>query len=134
VLRQFALRQCKDATGVVEDDAARAAGALVEGQKVGHGKGVWPWRHRAYARAAPSRPRGITAPTACPLALAWAAAQGQDIVPLTGTQRVKHVEQSVDAAAVALTQAQCAELEALFSPEAVSGERYPAEMLKDLGI
>ena len=68
------------------------------------------------------------------LALAWAAAQGQDIVPLTGTQRVKHVEQSVDAAAVALTQAQCAELEALFSPEAVSGERYPAEMLKDLGI
>jgi aryl-alcohol dehydrogenase-like predicted oxidoreductase len=68
------------------------------------------------------------------LALAWATAQGQDIVPLTGTQRVKYVEQSVDAAAVALTPAQCAELEALFSPEAVSGERYPAEMLKDLGI
>ena len=68
------------------------------------------------------------------LALAWALAQGPDIVPLTGTQRVKHLEHSVAAAAVALTPAQCAELEAVFSPEAVSGERYPAEMLKDLGI
>jgi aryl-alcohol dehydrogenase-like predicted oxidoreductase len=68
------------------------------------------------------------------LALAWAAAQGQDIVPLTGTQRLKYVEQSVAALAQPLTAAQCAELEAIFSPEAVSGERYPVEMLKDLGI
>jgi aryl-alcohol dehydrogenase-like predicted oxidoreductase len=68
------------------------------------------------------------------LALAWAAAQGQDIVPLTGTQRLKYVEQSVAALELPLTAAQCAELEAIFSPEAVSGERYPVEMLKDLGI
>ena len=68
------------------------------------------------------------------LALAWAAAQGQDIVPLTGTQRLKYVEHSVAALAQPLTAAQCAELEAIFSPEAVSGERYPVEMLKDLGI
>jgi hypothetical protein len=44
------------------------------------------------------------------------------------------VEQSVAALAQPLTAAQCAELEAIFSPEAVSGERYPVEMLKDLGI
>lgn len=68
------------------------------------------------------------------LSLAWVAAQGSDIVALTGTQRLKYLEQSVAATAVALSPAQCAELEALFSPEAVSGERYPAQMLKDLGI
>ena len=68
------------------------------------------------------------------LALAWAAAQGQDIVPLTGTQRLKYVEQGVAALALPLAATQCAELEAIFSPEAVSGERYPVEMLKDLGI
>ncbi len=68
------------------------------------------------------------------LALAWAAAQGQDIVPLTGTQRLKYVEQGVAALTLPLAATQCAELEAIFSPEAVSGERYPVEMLKDLGI
>ena len=36
--------------------------------------------------------------------------------------------------ALPLAATQCAELEAIFSPEAVSGERYPVEMLKDLGI
>lgn len=78
-----------------------------------------------------ARPLGLST---AQLALAWVHAQGPDVVPLTGTQRVKYLEQSVAAADVALSQAQCAELEALFSPEAVSGERYPVEMLKDLGI
>ncbi len=68
------------------------------------------------------------------LALAWASAQGPDIVPLTGTQRIEYLEQSVAASQVQLSAAQRAELETLFSPEACAGERYPAEMLKDLGI
>jgi aryl-alcohol dehydrogenase-like predicted oxidoreductase len=78
-----------------------------------------------------ARPLGLSC---AQLALAWANAQGPDVVPLTGTQRMKYVEQSAAALAAPLTLAQCAELEAIFSPEAVSGERYPAEMLKDLGI
>ncbi len=68
------------------------------------------------------------------LALAWANSQGPDIVPLTGTQRIEYLEHSVAASQVQLSAAQRAELEALFSPEACAGERYPVEMLKDLGI
>jgi aryl-alcohol dehydrogenase-like predicted oxidoreductase len=78
-----------------------------------------------------ARPLGLSC---AQLALAWASAQGPDVVPLTGTQRLKYVEQSVAAMELSLTPAQCAELQDLFSPEAVAGERYPVEMLKDLGI
>jgi aryl-alcohol dehydrogenase-like predicted oxidoreductase len=72
--------------------------------------------------------------TPAQLALAWAVSQGKDIVPLTGTQRVSYLEQSVAAAAVQLDAAACAELEAIFTPDSRAGERYPVEMLRDLGI
>ncbi|MDB5881255.1 MAG: Aldo/keto reductase [Ramlibacter sp.] len=72
--------------------------------------------------------------TTAQLALAWAAAQGKDIIPLTGTQRVALLEQSVAAAQTPLAPSDCARLEAIFAPEARAGERYPVEMLRDLGI
>lgn len=72
--------------------------------------------------------------TSAQLALVWALSQGDDIVPLTGTQRLSNVEASMAAAQHRLSPAQCAELEAIFSPEACSGERYPVQMLSDLGI
>ncbi|MEI7784695.1 MAG: aldo/keto reductase [Betaproteobacteria bacterium] len=68
------------------------------------------------------------------LALAWVLAQGEDVFALTGTQQLNKLEDSVAAAQVQLNATQCAELEALFEPAACSGERYPTEMLKDLGI
>jgi len=68
------------------------------------------------------------------LALAWAVAQGQDIVPVTGTQREKYVEQSAAAAGYELNAAECAELQAIFTTSARAGERYPVEMLAGLGI
>ena len=72
--------------------------------------------------------------SAAQLALAWVLAQGDDVFALTGTQQMSKLQSSVAAAQVRLGAAQCAELEALFKPEAISGERYPTEMLKDLGI
>lgn len=68
------------------------------------------------------------------LALAWAVAQGQDIVPLTGTQREHYLEQSAAAAGYTLDAADCAELEAIFIPSARAGQRYPVAMLAGLGI
>jgi aryl-alcohol dehydrogenase-like predicted oxidoreductase len=68
------------------------------------------------------------------LALAWAVTQGKDIIPLTGTQRMAYLEQSVAATHTPLSAADCARLEAIFTPEARAGERYPVEMLRDLGI
>ncbi|MDB5945148.1 MAG: Aldo/keto reductase, partial [Ramlibacter sp.] len=76
-------------------------------------------------------PAGLTT---AQLALAWAVSQGQDIVPLTGTQRVNYLEQSAAAAEVRLSAEQCAALEAIFTPQARAGERYPVEMLRGLGI
>ena len=78
-----------------------------------------------------AEPLGLTT---AQLALAWTVSQGQDIVALTGTQRVSYLEQSVAAAEVRLTEAQCAALEAIFTPQARAGERYPVEMLSGLGI
>ncbi len=68
------------------------------------------------------------------LALAWATAQGHDIVPITGTQRERYLEQSAAAAQYTLNGADCAALEAIFTSGARAGERYPVEMLAGLGI
>lgn len=68
------------------------------------------------------------------LALAWAVAQGDDIVPLTGTQRIGYLEASMAAAERVLDPADCTALESIFTPESRAGERYPVEMLSGLGI
>jgi aryl-alcohol dehydrogenase-like predicted oxidoreductase len=57
------------------------------------------------------------------LALAWVLAQGEDVVPIPGTKRVKYLEENVAAAHVSLTQEDLEELERAV-PAAV-GERYP---------
>jgi aryl-alcohol dehydrogenase-like predicted oxidoreductase len=72
--------------------------------------------------------------TTAQLAMAWTVAQGNDIVPITGTQRVKYLEQSVAAAGFTLSADDSAELEAIFTPESRAGERYPRAMLAGLGI
>jgi aryl-alcohol dehydrogenase-like predicted oxidoreductase len=68
------------------------------------------------------------------LAIAWTVAQGDDIVAITGTQRIKYLEQSVAAAEVTLSAADLQELESIFTAEARAGDRYPREMLPGLGI
>jgi len=68
------------------------------------------------------------------LALAWVLTQGQDVFALTGTQQMHKLEDSVAGARFRLSASQCAEIEAIFDAQACAGERYPTEMLKDLGI
>ena len=63
--------------------------------------------------------------TAGQLALAWVLAQGQDVVPIPGTKRVRYVEENIAAASVTITADELAELEAAFPADAVVGERYP---------
>ena len=45
------------------------------------------------------------------LALAWVSHQGEDVVPLPGTKRVKYLEENVAAASIKLTAAELQELE-----------------------
>ena len=68
--------------------------------------------------------------TAAQLALAWVLAQGEDLVPIPGTKRRRTLEENVAALGVALTEAERAELDAVFPPDAAAGLRYPAEMMR----
>jgi aryl-alcohol dehydrogenase-like predicted oxidoreductase len=63
--------------------------------------------------------KGITAGQ---LALAWVAAQGEDIVPIPGTKRVRYLEENAAAAEVELTEEDLRRLDELGVP---AGERYP---------
>jgi len=69
--------------------------------------------------------------SASQLALAWVLAQGNDLVPIPGTKRVKYLEENVEAAEVTLD---AGDLERIADalPKA-AGDRYPAEMMKSVG-
>jgi aryl-alcohol dehydrogenase-like predicted oxidoreductase len=58
------------------------------------------------------------------LALAWVLAKGDDVVPIPGTKRRKYLDENAGAAAIQLTPAEVAELEAAVPREAVHGDRY----------
>jgi aryl-alcohol dehydrogenase-like predicted oxidoreductase len=60
--------------------------------------------------------------TPAQLALAWALAQGEDIVPIPGTKRRKYLEENAKAAEVELTDADLGRIQAEL-PEA-AGSRY----------
>ncbi len=63
--------------------------------------------------------------TPAQLALAWVLAQGQDIVPIPGTKRVKYLEENCAAADVRLTPLQLTLLNEAAPPGAALGQRYP---------
>jgi aryl-alcohol dehydrogenase-like predicted oxidoreductase len=58
------------------------------------------------------------------LALAWVLAQGDDVVPIPGTKRVKYLEQNVAAADVQLSAEDLDALENAVPRDAVAGDRY----------
>ena len=63
------------------------------------------------------------------VALAWVLAQGEHLVPIPGTKRVRYLEENAGAAAVTLSAAQLAEIDTAVPADAVAGDRYtPAGM------
>lgn len=69
--------------------------------------------------------------TSSHLALAWLLAQGDFIVPIPGTKRVKHLEENALAVNVVLTESEISSMSDVFK-DGPSGERYPEEMLKTI--
>ena len=59
------------------------------------------------------------------LALAWVLAQGDDIVPIPGTKRVRYLEDNVGALQVRLTPEELRCLGEAFHRNATAGPRYP---------
>ena len=58
------------------------------------------------------------------LALAWVLAQGDDVVPIPGTKRVRYLEENVAAADLTLEADDRAALEQAVPRDAVAGDRY----------
>lgn len=68
------------------------------------------------------------------LALAWLLAQGEDIVPIPGTNHVHNVEQNVAAVDIVLSADEVQRLGHVFAPGAGAGERYMPNALKGMGL
>jgi aryl-alcohol dehydrogenase-like predicted oxidoreductase len=67
--------------------------------------------------------------TPAQFALAWVLAQGNDIIPIPGTKRLRYLEENMKALAVQLTPSDLQETDARFRQTAVEGERYTPEMM-----
>ncbi|WP_315758136.1 MULTISPECIES: aldo/keto reductase [unclassified Bradyrhizobium] len=67
--------------------------------------------------------------TPAQVAIAWVAAQGNDIVPLVGARRRDRLDEALGALCVKLTEVQLAALDKAFPPGIAAGERYPDAQL-----
>jgi aryl-alcohol dehydrogenase-like predicted oxidoreductase len=66
--------------------------------------------------------------TAAQIALAWALAQGKDIVPIPGTKRRRYLDEDLAAVNVKLSSEDLAEINTLAA--LVSGDRYSAQVAR----
>ncbi|MFI9592514.1 aldo/keto reductase [Nonomuraea sp. NPDC052265] len=63
--------------------------------------------------------------TPAQLSLAWLLAQGDDVVPIPGTKRLRYLEENAAAADITLTAEQLDALAGAVPADAVRGTRYP---------
>jgi len=63
------------------------------------------------------------------LALAWLLAQGEDLVPIPGTKRVRYLDDNMGALKVNLTKADLTKISARLAEFRIVGERYTPEMM-----
>ena len=78
-----------------------------------------------------ARAKGVTS---AQLALAWLLAQGDDIVPIPGTNHVRNIELNAAAVDIALSADELLRLSHVFAPGAGAGERYMASALAGMGL
>jgi aryl-alcohol dehydrogenase-like predicted oxidoreductase len=67
--------------------------------------------------------------SASQLALAWVLAQGDDLVPIPGTKRVKYLDENVGSLDVTLNADELRHLDELLPLGAAAGNRYPEAMM-----
>jgi aryl-alcohol dehydrogenase-like predicted oxidoreductase len=66
------------------------------------------------------------------LAIAWVLAQGEDIIAIPGTKRIKYLEENIASENVRLTSDDLQSIEAIMPVGIVSGTRYPERFLNAL--
>jgi aryl-alcohol dehydrogenase-like predicted oxidoreductase len=69
------------------------------------------------------------AATPAQLALAWVLAQGEDVVPIPGTKRVRYLEDNMGALQISLTESDRKKIAERLEQIQVVGERYTPEMM-----
>lgn len=67
-------------------------------------------------------------------ALAWLLAQGEDIVPIPGTNHVQNVEDNAGAPDLQIETSDLEHLSRIFAPGKGAGERYQQHILKGVGL
>ncbi|MEN3615140.1 aldo/keto reductase [Plantactinospora sp. ZYX-F-223] len=83
------------------------------------------------------RVRAVAAEIGCTpaqAALAWLLAQGDDILPIPGTKRVRYLEENAAAVDLRLTGDQVARLSAAVPVGVAAGERYPEQSMRFIGM
>ena len=71
--------------------------------------------------------------TPAQLALAWCLAQGDDIVPIPGTKKLKYLQENIKAVDVHLTSEEVKKISDALPAGVAVGERYPALQMQRLG-
>lgn len=66
------------------------------------------------------------------LAIAWVLAQGEDIITIPGTKRIKYLEENIASENVQLTPEDLQSIEAIMPAGIVSGTRYPEMFMNTL--
>jgi aryl-alcohol dehydrogenase-like predicted oxidoreductase len=76
-----------------------------------------------------SQAKGCSLPQ---LALAWIISKQSNVVPIQGADRTAYVEENAAAAAIRLTAAEIAALDAANPPDRVAGGRYPEAWMAEI--
>ena len=66
------------------------------------------------------------------LTLAWLMAQGDDIIPIPGTKKIKYLEENMGALNVKLTKEEDQQIRKVVEAVDIQGARYPEAMAKSL--
>jgi aryl-alcohol dehydrogenase-like predicted oxidoreductase len=66
------------------------------------------------------------------LALAWVLAQGQNVVPIPGTKRVKYLDENLGAVRIRLTAEDLAQIDAILPAGAAAGDRNTVQAMQTI--
>lgn len=72
--------------------------------------------------------------TASQLALAWVVAQGNDIVPIPGTKRLKYLEDNMHSVEVDLSKSELEKISEMLPAGAAKGARYGEQAMKAVNL
>ena len=70
--------------------------------------------------------------TPAQLTLAWLLAQGEDVIPIPGTKKVKYLEENLGAFDVKLSEGEVKEIRRVVESAEVHGGRYPEALAHTL--